>query len=453
MICCIIHCNRPDAGNLQEEHVNLDRGDELAEKVRNASDGTAMPEIFYTVCARLKALRGDYDGALSLADMAAKAGIARLRTYAPALMGLCFANDSHGADRAHAAARSAGFVLTEHEFHALLRCHSACGSGPRVLSTLSEMSEELVEVSEPTAEVVASFFRSDPATSLFAPNSPLAGRGQGWSVERCSADDKGNTPAGELLPVALKDHEWVEFLAGVRKIAEERENRQKSFVNFMQWLQRSGPYHAIIDGANVAMYGQNRPEGHFQFDQIRQCVQVLKDNYPDLRPLVFLSIGRTKSQLARTPQVTRVRIRSGMVPTSEMGLRGTVDETCPDLSSSVLHTMVAASASPSHVVTRSHAGCGRAGLPQERKSTLCDAGGVQRRLVLAVRRAGGGRERDAHIQRPNAGPHILSSRPQILQGDTACPCAHAPATMPTARRCGVPLRDFFHAALLPDSRP
>ncbi len=38
---------------------------------------------------------------------------------------------------------------------------------------------------------------------------------------------------------------------------------------FLSWLEEHGPFGAVIDAANVALYGQNFESGGFNFGQIK----------------------------------------------------------------------------------------------------------------------------------------------------------------------------------------
>lgn len=55
----------------------------------------------------------------------------------------------------------------------------------------------------------------------------------------------------------------------------ERESNKDDFKRYMEWYQRNGPYDILIDGANVAMFGQNITKrkpvgGGFTMAQIRK---------------------------------------------------------------------------------------------------------------------------------------------------------------------------------------
>lgn len=49
---------------------------------------------------------------------------------------------------------------------------------------------------------------------------------------------------------------------------------------------RNGPYDVLIDGANVAFYGQNREGGGFNWSQIISMVKLVKQKFPDKKVLL-----------------------------------------------------------------------------------------------------------------------------------------------------------------------
>ncbi len=57
----------------------------------------------------------------------------------------------------------------------------------------------------------------------------------------------------------------------------------------------------IVDGANVALYGQNFAEGGFSFAQLAQCLDLVQRDLPGAKPLVFLHQSRLKHPLAKQP--------------------------------------------------------------------------------------------------------------------------------------------------------
>lgn len=53
-----------------------------------------------------------------------------------------------------------------------------------------------------------------------------------------------------------------------------------------KWLEENGPFSVIIDGANVAFWGQSFERGQFQFSQIGDVVETVCAEMPDKKPLV-----------------------------------------------------------------------------------------------------------------------------------------------------------------------
>ncbi len=79
------------------------------------------------------------------------------------------------------------------------------------------------------------------------------------------------------------------FSAGVASLAMREEKRQMDFQTFMAWYEQNGPYEILIDGANVAFYGQNREGGGFSWSQIMSMVNLVKKEYPTKKVLLVSS--------------------------------------------------------------------------------------------------------------------------------------------------------------------
>ena len=63
-------------------------------------------------------------------------------------------------------------------------------------------------------------------------------------------------------------------------------------------FDRNGPYDILIDGANVAFYGQNRDGGGFRWDQIMSMVQLVKSSHPGKRVLLVRCTDMMTGQLS-----------------------------------------------------------------------------------------------------------------------------------------------------------
>ena len=99
----------------------------------------------------------------------------------------------------------------------------------------------------------------------------------------------------------LEAPEWATFASGIADLARQREKHPKDFTLFQEWLSQHGPYDVIVDGANVALYGQNFAEGGFSFGQLAQCLDLVQQDLPGAKPLVFLHQARLKHPLAKQP--------------------------------------------------------------------------------------------------------------------------------------------------------
>ena len=111
----------------------------------------------------------------------------------------------------------------------------------------------------------------------------------------------------------LEAPEWATFAAGIADLARQREKHPKDFALFQEWLSQHGPYSVIVDGANVALYGQNFAEGGFSFGQLAQCLDLVQQDQPEAKPLVFLHQARLKHPLAKQPGAARLvqRLQAG----------------------------------------------------------------------------------------------------------------------------------------------
>lgn len=55
---------------------------------------------------------------------------------------------------------------------------------------------------------------------------------------------------------------------------------------FSDWLDRNGPYDIMIDGANVALWGENYDGGAFRPDKIRVMYEAVQQQSPDAKVLL-----------------------------------------------------------------------------------------------------------------------------------------------------------------------
>jgi hypothetical protein len=99
--------------------------------------------------------------------------------------------------------------------------------------------------------------------------------------------------------VDLSPEEYHAFAEGIASLARQKEKRPSDFDTFRAWLDRNGPYGCLIDGANVALFGQNWEAGGFSFAQISSVLDGLHEERPDLKPLL-VSRASTPTQYCHT---------------------------------------------------------------------------------------------------------------------------------------------------------
>ena len=98
----------------------------------------------------------------------------------------------------------------------------------------------------------------------------------------------------------LSEEEYEAFGRGIAALAAQRERKPRDFEAFAAYLERNGPYGAIMDGANAALFGQNWEEGGFSFPQIQAVVSQLRSERPALKPLV-VSLQEMQTVCGKAP--------------------------------------------------------------------------------------------------------------------------------------------------------
>lgn len=263
---------------------------------------TKLLELAYTALARMAATAGDGDAALEATTRGLTAGVTpKLRGFVPALLAYAVAGEPEKAFQVADLIQEQKLDLTESEFALLLQaCARGAASWQAVKALLSRMTKELTRLQPETLAAAEQYFRSDAALAAVEGNEGK-GRGRGcWVLEPCTVSDTGQTSncGGQLQALDLEEEEWDQFASGVAQLAAQRERKPKDFKLFQAWLEQHGPVQALIDGANVALYGQNWERGAFSFGQIKGVMDQLGRTHPDLHPLMMLHVGRTKGPSA-----------------------------------------------------------------------------------------------------------------------------------------------------------
>jgi proteinaceous RNase P len=245
-------------------------------------------EMAHTSLARLAARVGDRAGALAAARAAVAAGLPpRLRTWTPALYAAAAAGAAAEALAVDAELGGHGLCSGEAELAALAGAAATSGGGGRgaplppgaLASVLARLSREHGSLQPETLDAVEALFNSPAAGELL----PAAGGGEGarrWAVSWTDPHPAtGALPpsagGGALAPADLAPAEWADFAGGVAALATERARRPADFEAFAEWLKGAGPFEAVIDGANVALFGQNWEHGGFDWGQVGAVLDAL----------------------------------------------------------------------------------------------------------------------------------------------------------------------------------
>ncbi|XP_052194532.1 proteinaceous RNase P 1, chloroplastic/mitochondrial [Diospyros lotus] len=294
----------------------LERGFEIFRQM--GVDKVAPNEATFTSLARLAVAKEDPEMAFDLVKQMKGCDIApKLRSYGPALFGFCrkrMADEAYEVD-AHMA--ESGVSAEEPELSALLKVSAETKRADKVYELLHRLRATVRQVAEETAGVVEDWFGSEKAAEVGEVNWDVSRvkegvvkggggwHGQGWlgsgewRVVRTEMDQTGMCQScnEKLVCIDIDPKETENFATSLTKLACEREVKA-DFMQFQEWLQRRGPFDAVIDGANVGLVNQN----NFSFFQLNSVVNQLRQMSPLKRlPLVILHRSRVTGGPSQKP--------------------------------------------------------------------------------------------------------------------------------------------------------
>ncbi|WIA12316.1 hypothetical protein OEZ85_012372 [Tetradesmus obliquus] len=271
------------------------------------AQGQALDEQLYLQLARVAGIMGDPDKAFDYAKQLVAAHQAggpsasklapRLRDFQPALVGYALSGKAgKAAEVIELALQTCTQDLTEPEFALWLEAIANGGSYSQLADALAAMAGELNAVRGSTLALVEHFFKSERAAAALAAGGPLAGLGKSsWQLQWVTPDEQGKVEeAGgvALQMLDLSEADWAAFGQQVKQLAEQQEKQAGKFQVFCEWLERNGPFDVMIDGANVALWGENYEGGAFRPDKIRVMYDAVQKQSPDAKVLLVLHSGR-----------------------------------------------------------------------------------------------------------------------------------------------------------------
>ncbi|KAL8237507.1 hypothetical protein R6Q59_018588 [Mikania micrantha] len=274
----------------------------------------APNEATFTTMARLAAAKEDPEMAFDLVKrMKEGCGISpKLRSYVPALLGFCKKGLADKAYEVDGYMIENGVAAEEAELTMLLRVSFDSKRTDKVYEMLQRLRTTVRQVSEDTAMLIEEWFRSDSAMGVGVMNWDVGKvkeavvkggggwHGQGWfgkgkwKVTRTEMDEMGvcKSCGEKLVSVDIDPLETENFASSLSTLACQRETRA-DFLQFQEWLQKHGPFDAVVDGANVGHITQN----YFVFNQLKSAVNATRKLSPSNKlPLVILHSGRVKGQ-------------------------------------------------------------------------------------------------------------------------------------------------------------
>lgn len=280
-----------------------ERGFEIYEKM--LLEKVPMNEATLTSVARMAMSMGNGDLAFDMVKQMKALGInPRLRSYGPALSVFSNNGDIEKAFIVEEHMLEHGVYPEEPELEALLKVSIEASRGDKVYYLLHKLRTSVRKVLPSTADLIEKWFRSKVAStvgrrkwdqSLIMEANVNGGggwHGQGWlgkgkwTVSRTfiGADGLCKFCGEKLVTIDLDPTETENFAESVATIARKRE-KHKSFEKFQKWLDYYGPFEAVVDGANVGLYSQNR----FRPPKVNAIVNGIRQMLPSKKwPLIVL---------------------------------------------------------------------------------------------------------------------------------------------------------------------
>ncbi|KAK7358337.1 hypothetical protein VNO77_00264 [Canavalia gladiata] len=304
--------NQQGQGILVGEDVKkyaLQRGFEVYENM--CQDKVQMNEAALTSVARMAMSMGDGDMAFEMVKQMKNLGInPRLRSYGPSLSTFCNNGEIDKAFDVEKHMLEHGVYPEEPELEALLRVSIRAGNSDKVYYVLHKLRSSVRKVSPATASLIIDWFKSRKAARIgkrkwdkrliveAIENNGGGWHGQGWLgngkwevVHTTIGDDGVCKCCGvHLAIIDIDPIETENFAKSVASLAVMRE-KESSFQEFQKWLDNHGPFEAVVDAANVGLFGQGRFMPHKIDAVANEIPQMLSSKK---FPLIILHNRRIK---------------------------------------------------------------------------------------------------------------------------------------------------------------
>ncbi|OIV93464.1 hypothetical protein TanjilG_21025 [Lupinus angustifolius] len=305
--------DQEENGTLKSEDVKkyaLQRGFEVYENM--CLDKVQMNEAALTSVARMAMSMGDGDMAFEMVKQMKNLGISpRLRSYGPALWTFCNNGEIDKAFEVEKHMLENGVYPEEPELEALLRVSVGASKGDKVYYVLHKLRSCVRKVSLSTASLIIDWFKCKHATRIgkrkwdkrlmkeVMENNGGGWHGQGWlgrgkwGISDTTIGNNGicKCCGVHLTTIDLDLIETENFAKSVASFAIMRE-KKSNFEKFQKWLDSYGPFDAVVDAANVGLFGQ----------RINAVVNGIREKLHSKKlPLIILHNKRIKGEKVDQP--------------------------------------------------------------------------------------------------------------------------------------------------------
>eukprot|EP01025_Chloroclados_australasicus_P036434 TRINITY_DN3714_c0_g2_i1.p1 TRINITY_DN3714_c0_g2~~TRINITY_DN3714_c0_g2_i1.p1 ORF type:complete len:609 (-),score=61.33 TRINITY_DN3714_c0_g2_i1:438-2264(-) len=260
--------------------------------------GYTVNEMTLTAEARLAALCGNADQSYELLQQIIDKGMhIKLRNFHPVLISAMLEGNLERLKSLEKQINDLGLDLSEAEFAVLAEAFTQYGNYKEVTALLYRFQKELAKLSHHSIRIFKNYFESARSLDAFSDDGLLGGFGfNHWDVSSQTVGYNGicSNTGDHLRVIDLETQEWADFLMGLEQLALKG-------IGTTQWEKSKGVLdkmapNILIDGANVALYGQNVTSGEFSWRQISMAVEEVERKFPGEVPVVFLNVGRIHAQ-------------------------------------------------------------------------------------------------------------------------------------------------------------
>ncbi|CAL0313867.1 unnamed protein product [Lupinus luteus] len=311
--------DQEENGTLLSEDVKkyaLQRGFEVYENM--CLDKVQMNEAALTSVARMAMSMGDGDMAFEMVMQMKNWGISpRLRSYGPALWTFCNNGEIDKAFEVEKHMLENGVYPEEPELEALLRVSIGASKGDKVYYVLHKLRSCVRKVSLSIAYLIIDWFKCKHASRIgkrkwdkrlmkeAMENNGGGWHGQGWlgrgkwEISHTTIGNSGvcNCCGVQLTTIDLDLIETENFAKSLASFAIMRE-KKSNFEKFQKWLDTYGPFDAVVDAANVGLFGQRV----FNPSKINDVVNgISKKLHSKKFPLIILHNKRIKGEKVDQP--------------------------------------------------------------------------------------------------------------------------------------------------------